>query len=158
MKLYEAAIKSCLFRSFFLFQKWFRTEFLIFFSSKNDSDWNSEDFSLPKMVQNGILRFFSSKKGLERNSMGFFREMVRNGIPRVFLFREMVWKKIPRVFSSEKWFGTEFWGFFSSEKWFGTEFLRCFSSAKQAEFRRNRCLFHLVLHSAEKFVVRKWQP
>ncbi len=55
------------------------------------------DFSLPKMVQNGIKWFFSSKNGSEHNYLGFFREMVRN--------------EIPRFFSSEKWFGTKFRGF-----------------------------------------------
>ncbi len=48
-----------------------------FFSSKNDSEQNSEVFSLPKMVWNGIPRFFSSKNGSEWNSQGF--SLPRNG-------------------------------------------------------------------------------
>ncbi len=49
----------------------------VFFSSENDSERNSEVFSLPKMVLNGILRFFSSKNGSKRNSRGF--SLPRNG-------------------------------------------------------------------------------
>ncbi len=106
---------------FFLFRKLFRTEFLGF-------------FSLPKMVWNRIPRFFSSKNGSERNSVGFlFQEMDRNKIPRVFLFQEKVQNGFPKVFSSKKWLGTEFRGFFSSQKWFGTKF-RCFSLPRN---RRN---------------------
>jgi hypothetical protein len=93
---------------FFFFQQLFGMEFRGFFSSKNGSEWNSEVFLIQKWFGTQ-LRWF-------------FREMVRNGISRVFLFREMVGNKIPRVFSSEKWLGTEFRGFFSSKKWFGTEF------------------------------------
>jgi hypothetical protein len=88
-------------------------------------------YSLPKMIQNGIPRFFLFQKWFGMEFRGFshpklvrngipwvflFQEMVRNEIPRVFLFLEMVWNKITKVFSSEKWFGMELRGFFSSEK------------------------------------------
>ncbi len=94
---------------FFLFWKWFRTEFRGFLLLKIVQN-RVPRFCHPKMVQNGILWVF------------LFREMVQNGILRVFLFWEMVWNRFLRVFSSKKWFGTEFRGFFSSEKLFGTEF------------------------------------
>jgi hypothetical protein len=58
--IYEAANKSCLFPKFF--------------SSENDSERNSEFFSLPKMVRNGIPRFFSSAKQAEfRQNCRLFR-------------------------------------------------------------------------------------
>jgi hypothetical protein len=48
--------------------------FTKFFSSENDSDRNSEVFSLPKMIQNGIPRFFSSAKQAEfRRNYRLFR-------------------------------------------------------------------------------------
>ncbi len=49
--MYEAANKSRLYSKFF--------------SSENDSERNSEVFSLPKMIWNGIPRFFSSAKQAE---------------------------------------------------------------------------------------------
>ncbi len=58
--IYEAANKSCLYPKFF--------------SSENDSERNSKVFSLPKMVRNGILRFFSSAKQAEfRRNYRLFR-------------------------------------------------------------------------------------
>jgi hypothetical protein len=57
---------------YFLFQKWFRKEFRVFFSFINGSESNSEVFS-SEMVWKGIPRFYHSK-------------MVWNGIPRVFHF------------------------------------------------------------------------
>jgi hypothetical protein len=60
---------------FFLFQKWFGTEFRGFFSSENGLERNSEGFSRLKIVGKGIPRVFLSQ------------EMVRNGIPRFFLPR-----------------------------------------------------------------------
>ncbi len=74
---------------------------------------------LPKIVQNGIPKFFSSENGSERNSKVLSLKMVWNGM--VFLLLEMVWNGIPRFFSS----------------------------AKQTEFRRNSRLFRLVSYSAE---------
>jgi hypothetical protein len=98
----------------------------VFSVPKNGLEWNSKGFSLAKMIQNGIPRFFlfqkwfgmefqgflsykkwfrmefggffSSKKwfGMEFPGFFLFREMVRKGIPRVFLFREMVRNGIPR--------------------------------------------------------------
>ncbi len=121
MKFNEAANKSCLFSSVFCSENCFRTEF--------------QSFSLPKMVQNGIPRFFLFLKCSEAEVWEFFSfdkgsaefwgfshpKMVRNGILRVFLFWEMVRNGTPRFFSS----------------------------AKQAEFLRNCHLFHLVPYSAE---------
>jgi hypothetical protein len=49
--IYEAANKSRLYPKIF--------------SSKNDSERNSEVFSLPKIIRNGIPRFFSSTKQAE---------------------------------------------------------------------------------------------
>ncbi len=77
---------------FFLFQKWFGTEF--------------QGFSHPKIVRNGIPEVF------------LFREMVQNGILRDFLSSGKWFGMEFWGFSSEKWFGTDFQGFFSSEKWF----------------------------------------
>jgi hypothetical protein len=45
-----------------------------FFSSENDWEQNSEVFSLPKMIRNGIPRFFSSAKQAEfRRNCRLFR-------------------------------------------------------------------------------------
>ncbi len=89
IKFYEAANKSCLFRSFFLFQKWFGTEFLsffwCFFSSENGSEQNSEVFLIKKWFGTEFCGFFSSEKWFRTEFRGFF--------------------------SSKKWFGTEFRGF-----------------------------------------------
>jgi hypothetical protein len=46
MKFYEAASKNRLFVSFFCSQKWF-----------------GMDFKVPRMVQNGIAKFFLLKNG-----------------------------------------------------------------------------------------------
>jgi hypothetical protein len=49
-----------------------------FFSSEYDTEWNSEVFSLPKVVWNGIPKFSPSKNSSERNSVGF--SLLRNGL------------------------------------------------------------------------------
>jgi hypothetical protein len=78
-------------------------------------------FSVLKMVWNRFSSVFSSENGSEWNSEFFFLpKMVQNGIPKFSLLK-MVWKGIPRFyhsktefqgfFSSKKWFGTEFRGF-----------------------------------------------
>jgi hypothetical protein len=136
---------------FFLFRKWFLTEFQGFSHPKMFRNGIPRVFLLCEMVWNGILRVFLFRENVWNGILRvflyrelvwngilrvfLFRENVRNGIPRVFLFRELVRNGIPRVFSSENWFGMEFRGFFSS--------------AKQAKFRRNCCLFRLVPYSAE---------
>jgi hypothetical protein len=48
-----------------------------FFSSENNSERNSEVFSVPKMIRNKIPRFLTSKNGSERNSEEF--SLPRNG-------------------------------------------------------------------------------
>jgi hypothetical protein len=63
----------------------------VFSSFENDLEQNSEVFSLQKMIQNVIPRFFLFQKWLGTEFQGFSHpKMVRNGIPGVFLFREMV--------------------------------------------------------------------
>jgi hypothetical protein len=58
--IYEAANKSRLYPKFF--------------SSENDSERNSEVFSIPKIIRNGIPRFFSSAKQAEfRRNYRLFR-------------------------------------------------------------------------------------
>jgi hypothetical protein len=58
--IYEAANKSRLYPKFC--------------SSENDSERNSEVFSIPKIIRNGIPRFFSSAKQAEfRRNYRLFR-------------------------------------------------------------------------------------
>jgi hypothetical protein len=79
LKFKEAANKSRLFPSFF--------------SSKNDSERNSEVFSENDSERNSEAFLF--RKWFETEFRGFSQpKIVRNGIRGVF--------------SSEKWFGTEF--------------------------------------------------
>jgi hypothetical protein len=92
MKFYEAADKCVFFRSLV--------------SSENDSERNSKVFSLPKMTQKRIPRFFLFPKWFGTDF---------------------------KVFLIQKWFRTEFQGFFSSEKWFGTEFRGFFLPRKGTE-------------------------
>ncbi len=77
------------FWTFFLFRKWFRTEFGGFFSSENGTKRNCEVFSIPKIVWNGIPRFISSANDSDQNSEGF--SLPRNGSEqnsKVFLFHK----------------------------------------------------------------------
>ncbi len=89
MKFYETANKSGLSSSVFCSRKWFGTDSPVFSVPKIGSERNSEVFSFPKMVRNGIPRFFLFRKWFETEFRGFFsseNSSERNS--EIFLFRE----------------------------------------------------------------------
>ncbi len=99
MKFYEAAKKVVFFRVFSVQENGLEWIFECFPLRRIGSDQNSEVFSIPKKIRNGIPRFFLLQKWFGTEFRGFSHpEMIRNGIPRVFFSREMIQCGIPRVF------------------------------------------------------------